>query len=214
MELLDKAYQSYYGTNSLFSTKTKQMKIPKNKFLDILKFEKQMSAELIEKNLKDTNNFVEFSDAFYTDEDILLPTISENLANNDKKATLISPYIRNEKNKKGLSTIRTSIERPFYIYDEIVTPRLISDLNDVDCFIVNNINHPKLMNHFITWSSLGVTCIFILSGQMDERFKTNSNNIARAFIDATKDNKLSYEVGINYDIRTNSAARMYAIKRK
>ena len=213
MGRLDKAYESYYGTNSMFETKTKQIEVPKNKFLNIIKKETEMTAQIIADQFENFNNFIEFSDAFYTDEDILLPTISESLANNGKNTTLISPHIQTKKSKRGLSTIRTGIENPFYIYGEIVTPKLITDLSDVDCFI-SSINRSKLINHFKTWASLGVPCIYTMSGQLDQRFKASSDNITQIFEKATKDNKLDYKVTFDYDSKTNCVSKIYTLKRK
>ena len=213
MIMLDKAYQAYYGTNSLFATKTKQMGIPKSEFLNIIKTGTEMTAQIIADQFKNSNNFIEFSDVFYTDKDILFPTISENLADNGKNATLISPYIQTKKNKKGLSTIRTGIENPFYIYEEIVTPKLISDLKDVDCFITS-INNSKLMRHFKTWASLGVPCIYTMSGQMDNKFKTNCETMTQIFESATKNNNLNYKVAFDYDSKSNYVSKIYTMKRK
>lgn len=212
MTMLDKVYASYYGSNAMFSINTMKMAVPQDKLKEIISKEKDMIANLIISELKEVDNFTEFSNAFFLDGE-LFPTISEKLALKGKNATLISPHIKNNINKQGLSTIRTSITKPFYSYDEIMSKKLKEDLKNVGCFITEN-NSSRLMNHYKTWAGIGIPCVFTISGELGRRFKNYSEEIGKMFDDATDNNLLEYKVSFDYDTKTNSVAKIYVLKRK
>lgn len=210
--MLDKAYASHFRTNGIFSTNTKKIEVPQDKFKKIILKEKEMIADIITSELEDANNFVEFSNAFYLDGE-LFPTISEKLAKSGKNATLISPHVKTNLTKEGLSTIKTSIDRPFYNYDEIMSSKLIKELEGVGCFITEN-KSSRLMNHFKTWAGVGIPCVFAATGELDGRFKKYSDDIDMMFKKATTNNMLEYKVSFDYDSNTNSVAKVYFLKRK
>lgn len=212
MAIANNIYSYYFGTKSEFSTNTMKMKVPEEKLIETITKEKQMLANLILSELGKEDNFVEFSYAAYRDGE-LFPTISSNLADKGKNVTLISPNVRTTKENNGLSTIRTSIENPFYVYDEYVSPKLKQEIKNVGCFITE-INHSRLMNHFKTWAGLGIPCVFTMAGQLGENFKNYSEEITKMFKQSTKDNFLEYKVYFDYNTSTNSVAKIYTLKRK
>ena len=70
------------------------------------------------------------------------------------------------------------------------------------------------MRHFKTWASLGVPCIYTMSGQMDNKFKTNCETMTQIFESATKNNNLNYKVAFDYDSKSNYVSKIYTMKRK
>ena len=204
MTKIDELYSRYYNTTDPMKLIQKKRKISYDELLHKMILEKDMIADII-CNTTSANKVVEFADACYIDDNVLIPTVGESLYNKGKKVKIISPNIRTTYNN-SFSTIEVNKNNTFGRYS-IVTP---DKIRSVDLFISEQytIDH---MKHFIDLAGFGKICAFTSNGSVKDLIE-KYEEIKRMFYELSKSDNLEYDLNITAD--NDIAAAVYTIKRK
>lgn len=207
MSKIDKLYKNYFKINSMVDLTNKKKEISPKDLITRIRHEKDLLAKII-CEVVEFNNSVEFSNAYYIDNGLIVPTISHSLSKLGKTTTLVSPYLKSS-NKNSFNIIRSPLNYPFASY-EPSSKNNVSKIMNTGVFITeDDIN--LYIKHFGIYAGFNTPCIYAVTGKINETIK-KMEETKKLFSDATQNNLLDYEM--NVKMEDDVAGAIFVIKRK
>ena len=183
--------------------------------LEKLKEEKIILSNLLY-SIIETDMITEFNDELrYVNSSgkwVLSPTISQCYTDKDRYANIITPNIKEDKTLGRLTITKTTYNNPYGIYDYLITPKMIKDIDNAGCFITTK-KLNGLDKRFKAWAGMGVPCCFLISGENNKETLKRDENVQKFMDSLVKNNQLSIEEGFIDDNLNNMFYKAYVLKR-
>ena len=152
--------------------------------LEKLKEEKIILSNLLY-SIIETDMITEFNDELrYVNNSgkwVLSPTISQCYTDKDRSANIITPNIKEDKTLGRLTITKTTYNNPYGIYDYLITPKMIKEINNAGCFITTK-KLNGLDKRFKAWAGIGVPCCFLISGENNKETLKRDENVQNLWI--------------------------------